>query len=144
MGQRTEELMRLRLTELERVVKQLIQPKSRVKLIMPGQVTGWLAGEITDIRTASGGVPEEAPYTGLIIATVLVEGTSCGREALIDTEIDMIDHRGCIYDLPEDDLIGVKTWGMEEVWRSREVGVPAGTNAPCHWSAWDRCCTPAG
>jgi len=144
MSQRTEELFRLRFVELERVVKQLVQPKSRTRLLLNNTGPGWVEGIINDIRTASSGVPEEAPYTGLIIATISVVVASCGREYLIGEDVDIVDHAGCILDLAEEDLIGVYMWGWEGVALSLEPGAPVGTLTPCHFSNVNRCCTPAG
>lgn len=91
---------------------------------------------IESIATAATG-----HYTGKVVATVTIETAPCGQEDLIGTSVDVVDHSGCVFDLPEEDLIGVWGWATERVALSTQEGEPSGTKTPCHWAADDRCCT---
>lgn len=98
---------------------------------------------INSLRTASAGIPSEAPYTGLIIATVTITGHSVEDSTIIGDEVDVVDHSGCVFDLPEADLVGVWGWASERVFDSLDPGAYPGELTPLHWSADDRCCVLA-
>jgi hypothetical protein len=91
--------------------------------------------EIISIATASTG-----DYFGLKVATVEVRGAPCNRTALIGTEVEVVDHAECIFDLPEIDLVGVRGWAFEGVYESLDPDADPGTLTPCHWAALNRCC----
>lgn len=97
---------------------------------------GSLEFEISEIYTKSTG-----PYTGLTAALVTVKIPPPDRPELLNTEIEIIDHSGCIFDLPEEDLVGVWGWASERIAESLADGAVPGTLTPIHWSADDRCCT---
>jgi len=84
-----------------------------------------------------------SPYNGKKVATVTVLPSPCTRPELIGTTVQVVDWSGCVFDLPEEELIGVWGWASEYIYLSQKVGDPPGTLTPCHWSADDRCCTPA-
>jgi hypothetical protein len=91
--------------------------------------------EIGSVSTASSG-----PYTGLKVASVTVMGAPCSRSSLIGTTVDVVDHSGCIFDLPSEDLAGAWGWASERVFESLASGADPGELTPCHWSADNRCC----
>lgn len=91
--------------------------------------------EIISIETAT-----EGDYFGLKVATVEVRGAPCNRSSLIGTEVDVVDHAECIFDLPEVDLVGVRGWAFEGVYASLDPEAAPGTLTPCHWAALNRCC----
>jgi hypothetical protein len=86
-------------------------------------------------------VPSSGHYTGLVVATVTV--TESGDASLIGETKEVVDHAGCVFDLPEGDLIGVHGWGTERYAISLDSTLPPGTITPLHFSADDRCCTAA-
>lgn len=91
---------------------------------------------ITGISTASTG-----PYTGKIIASGTVETAPCELACLIGTGVSVVDHSGCVFDLPEEELIGVWAWASERIALSTASSAEEGELTPCHWAADDRCCT---
>jgi len=91
--------------------------------------------EIGSVSTASSG-----PYTGLKVASVTVMGAPCSRSSLIGQTVDVVDHSGCIFDLPSEDLSGAWGWASERVFESLASGADPGELTPCHWSADNRCC----
>ncbi len=88
--------------------------------------------EINSLSTGSTG-----SYTGLTIASVTIKRAPCGKENLLNTVVDVVDHSGCIFDLAEEQLIGVRGWASWGV--TFEVGSTI-NYAPCHWCADNRCC----
>ncbi len=99
--------------------------------------------EIQSLRVASSGDPDEAPFTGLTIATVLVKVATVKRAKLIGTTVDVVDHSGCVFDLPQEDLVGVWGWGSWRVAESLDPAAGPGELTPPHFSADDRCCAGA-
>jgi hypothetical protein len=85
-------------------------------------------------------IPTSGPYTGKVVATVTVETAPCGRVSLIGESVQVVDHSGCVFDLPEADLEGVWGWATEQVALSTAAGSEPGELTPCHWAADDRCC----
>jgi hypothetical protein len=104
-----------------------------------GSGGGTIEYTIDSIRVATS-AGADAPYTGLTIATVTVVAAPCNQTALIGTEIDVVDHSQCIFDLDEEDLIGVHGWASEKVALSLDPEAEIGELTPCHWSADNRCC----
>ncbi len=90
---------------------------------------------IESITTATGG-----PYTGKKVATVIVEVAPCNKKKLIGESVEVVDWSECVFDLDEEELIGVWGWASEGVARSQEPGAAADALTPCHWAADDRCC----
>lgn len=88
---------------------------------------------ITSLSTAASG-----PYTGLIIAAVVVKGAPCNRSSLIGTTVNVVDHSGCIFD--EASMAGYTGWGAEMVFWSLDAEADCETLTPCHWAAINRCC----
>jgi hypothetical protein len=82
----------------------------------------------------------EGPYTGLIVATVIVKGAPGDREDLIETEVEVVDHSGCIFD--EEDMTGYTGWASEMVYLSLDATEDCDTKTPLHWAAINRCCGP--
>ena len=81
-----------------------------------------------------------SPYNGKKVATVTIEVAPCSRSSLIGTSAEVVDWSGCVWDLAEEELIGVWGWASEYVALSLEAGAEPGTLTPCHWGADDRCC----
>lgn len=82
---------------------------------------------------------ESGPYTGLVVATVEVQGVSCNADyALIGTEVSVVDHSGEIFDLPN--LVGCWGWADLKVFLSLDSGADPGELTECHWSATNRGC----
>ncbi len=108
-----------------------------------GSSDGWIKVPLVSIRTASSGTPADAPWTGLIIATVTVEETSPGLHYLINQDVDMVDKQECVYDHAEEDLVGVWTWGKRAIAKSLDPAAAPGTLTPLYWAADDRCCVAA-
>jgi hypothetical protein len=98
-----------------------------------------LQGEILSVRTASGS-GEDAPYTGLKIATVEVYVAPCSNPELIGETVDVVDHSMCVLDLDEEELVGLWMWANEGIAESRDPEAEEGELTPCHWVADDRCC----
>lgn len=116
-----------------------------------GNVINWL---LIDSKGGGGGasiqytidsveVAATGPYTGKKVATVTVETAPCDRSNLIGESADVVDHSGCVFDLAEEDLIGVWGWATEQIALSTEAGADPGELTPCHWAADDRCCVGA-
>jgi len=95
---------------------------------------------IDSVRTATS-QGDDAPYTGLKIATVTIKVTSCGIESLIGTQVDVVDHSQCIFDLEPEQLEGIWGWGSKGIAESRDPEAEEDELTPCHWVADDRCCT---
>jgi hypothetical protein len=93
---------------------------------------------IDSLRTASSGA--DLPYFGLKIATVTVQVAPCEQPELIGTQVDVVDHSGCVFDLDGADLEGVWGWASQGIALSRDAGAEEGALTPCHWAADDRCC----
>lgn len=90
---------------------------------------------IDSLTTATGG-----PYTGKKVATVTIEVAPCSRGDLIGESVEVVDWSGCVFDLPEAELIDVWGWATEGVALSLEAGAAVDALTPCHWAADDRCC----
>ena len=97
--------------------------------------------EFTIVSVAADGAPS-SPYYGLNIGTVTIDGTSCGLEHLIGDTVEVVDHKGCVFDLSTSELVGVKGEANEKIFRSLASGAGPEDLTPCHWAAVDRCCAP--
>ena len=84
-----------------------------------------------------------SPYNGLVVATVTVIVAPCDRSELIDTQVEVVDHSGCLFDEPANDLVGRIGWAFEGIAKSRASGAAPGELTPCHWAADGLCC-PTG
>ena len=93
---------------------------------------GSIQFQIMTVITKSGG-----PFAGLKAATGRVKLCHPDRASLLDTVVEIIDHSGCVFDLPEEDLIDVWAWATER------IKTDGGGATTIHWAADDRCCTPA-
>jgi hypothetical protein len=98
-----------------------------------------IEGTLVSIETAG----TSSPYNGLVIATITVVVAPCDRPELIGTDVEVVDHSECVFDLTEEQLSGVWVWASEKIAESLAVGADLGTLTPCHWSADDRCCVAA-
>ncbi len=126
------------------IIKMTRQEIEWPKLLMEGGGGGeWIKGNLVSIRTASSGTPADAPWTGLVIATLTVKETSPGLQYLIDVNVDMVDKQECVYDHAEADLVGVWTWGKKAIAKSLDPAADPGTLTPLYWAADDRCCVAA-
>lgn len=146
-----------------------------------GLDNGTIEGVLTGLRTE-----EEGPYAGKKIATIEVTEAPCKRKSLMPTvtfneeteevetsfgAVDVVDHSGCIFDHPEEDLMGVRVWASERISVNpdydprEEIDNPEydpecegdecppekipnpdydpEKYTPCHWAADDRCCVDA-
>lgn len=82
----------------------------------------------------------EGPYTGKQVGTITVKVASCSEGELINTDVEVVDWSGCVFDLPFEDLEGVWVWASKGVAESQDPEAEAGELTPCHWTADDRCC----
>lgn len=96
-----------------------------------------LQGTIDSIVTAG----TSSPYNGLVVATVTVTVPPDDQPLLLDTQVDVVDHTGRIFDLTEGQLVGVWVWAHEGVSQDLPSGASPGDLTPSHWSATDRVCT---
>lgn len=103
-----------------------------------GDTGRWIQYVITAVRTAATTGPD-APYAGLKIATVTIVNASCSSAELIGTTADVVDHIECIFDLLEEDLIGLYGIAKEGIALSEDPLAGEGDLTPCHWIADDRC-----
>lgn len=118
-----------------------------------GKVVNWLlidsgsegGGATIQFEIVSVAVETDSasPYFGYKVAVVTVKPSPCSRTDLIDTEVDVVDWSGCVFDLDEEDLIGVWGWASEYIYLSQASGADPGELTPCHWAADDRCCVAA-
>ncbi len=99
-----------------------------------GGGTRKIQGILIDLNDGTG------PYTGKQVATITIKVAPCNEGDLIDTDVDVVDWSGCIFDLEFEDLDGVWVWASEGVALSQEEGADPGELTPCHWTADDRCC----
>lgn len=90
-----------------------------------GGGAGIIQGTISSISTISSG-----QFMGLIAAQVSIEVISCGET--VSGSVQVIDHSGCVFDLPEADLQGLWCWAHKA----------ESDSGDCHWAAIDRCCAP--
>lgn len=113
-----------------------------------GKVVNWL---LIDSKGGGGGIRKiqgiltalasgTGPYTGKQVATIEVKVAPCDEGTLIDTEVEVVDWSGCVFDLDFEDMEGVWVWASEGVALSLEAGAEEGELTPCHWTADDRCC----
>lgn len=82
----------------------------------------------------------DADFTGLKVATVKVR---VGPTELVDQEVEVYDHSGCIFD--EVDMAGYTGWAIWGRSISLDTGkscTPTPPLTPWHWSASNRCCEP--
>lgn len=104
----------------------------------------WIQYIITAVRTATA-PGADAAYNGLKIATVTIVNASCADTDLIgDTNVDVVDHIGCIFDAEEADLIGLYGIAKEGIALSEDPLAAEGALTPCHWIADDRCRSVGG
>ncbi len=96
-----------------------------------------LQGTIDSIVTAG----TSSPYNGLIVATVTVTVPPSDQTSLLNTQVDVVDHTGRIFDLTEGQLVGVWIWASEGVAQDLSSGALPGDLTPSHWAADDRVCT---
>lgn len=112
-------------------------------------VSGALIGRIGSASTGSGGVIEykidsvttkgSGPYTGLYAAAVTIHGAPCGRDDLIGTSVEVIDHSRELFEEPS--MAGFTGWAAEMIFLSLDATADCGTLSPCHWAAINRVCT---
>ena len=113
-----------------------------------GKVINWL---LIDSKGSEGGTRKiqgilialevgTGPYTGKQVATITIKVAPCADGSLIDTDVDVVDWSGCVFDLDFADLDGVWVWASEGVALSLDPGADPGELTPCHWTADDRCC----
>lgn len=98
-----------------------------------------IQGTLDSIATAGTG----SSYNGKTVGTITVVVAPCNDSGLIGTQVDVVDWSGCIFDLDIEDMEGVWVWAGEGIAASLQSGADPGDLAPCHWTAWDRCCVSA-
>lgn len=103
-------------------------------------VEGGGGGGIIEYKITSTVVSTSGPYIGLKIATVTIHGAPCGRESLIGTSAEVVDHSNELFD--EISMVGFTGWAAEMVFLSLDSTAPCGTMSPCHWAAINRVCSP--
>lgn len=82
----------------------------------------------------------ESIYEGLTIATVTVILATPDKTDLIGTQVEVVDHSECVFDLSSAELVDVWGWASWRVAESLDPDDSPGTLTPAHWSADDRCC----
>jgi len=127
-----------RIDQLELVVRRITQIDTKPRLIIPDVNFHIIEYTIDSLDDKISG-----PYTGLIAATATVRGVICGRgAALINTQVEVIDHSGCIFDVAGE-MVGYTGWAVSnmEYW-SLDYTDAEGDMTPCHYAAFNRCCAP--
>jgi hypothetical protein len=86
----------------------------------------------------------EGPYTGLRVATVDIMGVPCGREALLYTEAEVVDHAGCYFDFPDIAYVEGYTGQAAEgrFYSLDPLKEACDELTPCHLFATNICCEP--
>lgn len=82
-------------------------------------------------------ISDEPDYLGLKEATVTVRG---GEPSLINTQVLVYDHSGCIFDL--DDMVGFTGWAHWAPYATLDPEKACDAITPYHWAAINRCCDP--
>ena len=100
----------------------------------PDTVNSVIEYVIQTITTPTGG-----HYTGLRVATVVVKGG--GNGALIDTEVDVVDHSGGLFDIAGN-MTGYTGWATWAVYESLQPSIACDSLTPYHWAAINRVCDP--
>ena len=97
-------------------------------------------GGTIEYKIESTTTPTSGPYTGLKVASAVVHGVPCGRESLLNTTVEVVDHSNELFD--ETSMVGYTGWASEMVFLSLDATVDCGTMSPCHWAAINRVCSP--
>jgi hypothetical protein len=118
--------------------KDKYQPPRRYHNTRPTDNGG--GGALVEYVISSMEEATSGPYTGLMVATGKPKGATPGREDVIEVEVEIVDHSGCILD--EEDLTGYTVWAAEMVYLSLDPEAECGTLTPIHWAAINRCCGP--
>jgi len=130
----TEEAAR----KLKRLINQdKYQPPRRYHNTRPFEGGG--AGSLLECKVVSIAEAVSGPYTGLVVATVTVKGSPPGQDDLVSTELEVVDHSGCILDLPV--MTGYTVWAAEMVFLSLDATAACDEKTPIHWAAVNRCCS---
>lgn len=82
----------------------------------------------------------EGDYVGKMVATITIEVAPCNKPELLGTAVEVVDWSECIFDLTEEQLLGVWVWANKGIALSQDPYAEAGQLTPCHWVAADRCC----
>jgi len=98
-----------------------------------GKVVNWM---LMDSGSGAGGGMLQGTLLSLTgaVAEIEVIVAPCDRPELIGTTVEVTDHSSCVFDLTEEELLGVWVWASEGT-----VDDPA----ECLWTADDRCCVPS-
>lgn len=73
---------------------------------------------------------------GYVVGTILVKHTTCDARQYKDTEVDVVDWGGCIFDQEFDAMTDVWVWAVDD-WHE-DPDNPG--EFLCGWSAVNRCC----
>lgn len=120
---------------MQTVAKYSYQPFDWPELITDGGgSSAWIEYVIQTITTPTGG-----HYAGLRVATVIVKGGNDGN--LIDTEVEVVDHSGGLFDEPGN-MTGYTGWALWGVYKSLQPSIECDTLTPAHWAAVNRVCDP--
>jgi hypothetical protein len=103
-------------------------------------LSGGGGGGTIEYKIESTVIPTSGPYTGLKVASVMIHGAPCGRESLVGTAAEVVDHSNELFD--ETSMAGYTGWAAEMVFLSLDATVECGTMSPCHWAAINRVCSP--
>lgn len=82
----------------------------------------------------------EGDYVGKMVATITIEVAPCNKPELLGTAVEVVDWSECIFDLTEEQLLGVWVWANKGIALSQDPYAEEGQLTPCHWVAADRCC----
>lgn len=114
-------------------------PDASAQKLLPVLWVGAATGANITFEIQSLDEAVSGPYTGLVIGTVTVRGTSPTIPELIGTTVEVVDHSQCIFDEPEESMIGRRGWAVEMVYLSLEAGHTDELTDP-HWDASGLCC----
>lgn len=107
-----------------------------------GKVVNWLLIDSTGTSCSPGGKLQGTlvSLTGSV-AEIEVVVAPCDRPELVGTIVEVTDHSGCVFDFPQEDLLGVWVWASEGTIVFSEAA--CADSADCLWCADDRCCVAA-
>lgn len=99
-----------------------------------------LAGKSIEYTIISLADATDPDFAGLKVATVKIR---VGPTNLVDEEVEVYDHSGCIFD--DVDMVGYTgwaLWGRAVSLDTSKSCTPTPPLTPWHWAAFNRCCEP--
>jgi hypothetical protein len=107
-----------------------------------GKVINWLLVDSSGSSCSPGG-KIQGTLVSLTdsVAEIEIVVAPCDRPELVGEVVEVTDHSGCVFDLPEEDLLGVWVWASEGTIVFSEAACADPDD--CLWCADDRCCVDA-